>query len=105
MIELVNLRSSGKINSGIQKRVLNEMLSNGGKPSDYLTKEDMASVDDSVVDGLCREAIAANERAVKDYLNGKEQALKALLGYVMKATRGKADSAAVEGKLKELLAK
>lgn len=105
MIELVNLRSSGKINSGIQKRVLNEMLSKGGKPSDYLTKEDMASVDDSVVDGLCREAIAANERAVKDYLNGKEQALKALLGYVMKATKGKADSAAVEGKLKELLAK
>ena len=105
MIELVNLRSSGKINSGIQKRVLNEMLSKGGKPSDYLTKEDMASVDDSVVDGLCREAIAANERAVRDYLNGKEQALKALLGYVMKATRGKADSAAVEGKLKELLAK
>ena len=56
-------------------------------------------------EGLCRDAIAANERAVRDYLGGKEQALKALLGFVMKATRGKANSGAVELKLKELLGK
>ena len=103
--ELVALRAQNKINAAIQKRVLQEMLSKGGKPSDYLTADDLAGVDDSAVEGLCRDAIAANERAVRDYLGGKEQALKALLGFVMKATRGKANSGAVELKLKELLGK
>ena len=98
--ELVALRAQNKINAAIQKRVLQEMLSKGGKPSDYLTADDLAGVDDSAVEGLCRDAIAANERAVRDYLGGKEQALKALLGFVMKATRGKANSGAVELKLK-----
>ena len=103
--ELVALRAQNKINAAIQKRVLQEMLLKGGKPSDYLTADDLAGVDDSAVEGLCRDAIAANERAVRDYLGGKEQALKALLGFVMKATRGKANSGAVELKLKELLGK
>ena len=103
--ELVTLRAENKINAGIQKKVLQKMLECGGSPKDYLSAEDLAGVDSGAVDRLCAEAVAANERAVKDYLGGKEQALKALLGYVMKATRGKADAAQVEARLKELICK
>lgn len=103
--KLVNLRAENKINAGIQKKVLQKMLESGGAPEDYLSAEDMANVDAGAIDKLCAEAVAANERAVKDYLGGKEQALKALIGFVMKATRGKADSAAVEARLKELICK
>lgn len=103
--KLVNLRAENKINAGIQKKVLQKMLESGGAPEDYLSAEDMANVDAGAIDNLCAEAVAANERAVKDYLGGKEQALKALIGFVMKATRGKADSAAVEARLKELICK
>ena len=81
------------------------MLESGGAPEDYLSADDLAEVDTGAIDKLCAEAIESNERAVRDYLGGKEQALKALLGFVMKATRGKADSAAVEAKLKELICK
>lgn len=103
--KLVNLRAENKINAGIQKKVLQKMLESGGAPEDYLSADDLAEVDTGAIDKLCAEAIESNERAVRDYLGGKEQALKALLGFVMKATRGKADSAAVEAKLKELICK
>ncbi len=102
-VALVKLRAENKINAGIQKRVLQEMLLKGGSPSKYLSAEDTASVSGEDVEKLCREAVAANERAVRDYLSGKEQALKAILGYVMKATRGKANAAEVEQKIKELI--
>ncbi len=102
-VALVKLRAENKINASIQKRVLQEMLLKGGSPSKYLSAEDIASVSGEDVEKLCREAVAANERAVRDYLSGKEQALKAVLGYVMKATRGKANAAEVEQKIKELI--
>ncbi len=102
-VALVKLRAENKINASIQKRVLQEMLLKGGSPSKYLSAEDTASVSGEDVEKLCREAVAANERAVRDYLSGKEQALKAVLGYVMKATRGKANAAEVEQKIKELI--
>ena len=102
-VALVKLRAENKINASIQKRVLQEMLLKGGSPSKYLSAEDTASVSGEDVEKLCREAVAANERAVRDYLSGKEQALKAILGYVMKATRGKANAAEVEQKIKELI--
>ena len=102
-VALVKLRAENKINASIQKRVLQEMLLKGGSPLKYLSAEDTASVSGEDVEKLCREAVAANERAVRDYLSGKEQALKAVLGYVMKATRGKANAAEVEQKIKELI--
>ena len=41
--------------------------------------------------------------AVADYQGGKEKALMAILGNVMKQSRGRADAGAVTAKLKELL--
>ncbi|MBO8423793.1 MAG: Asp-tRNA(Asn)/Glu-tRNA(Gln) amidotransferase GatCAB subunit B, partial [Firmicutes bacterium] len=78
-------------------------LTEGKDATAYLTAEDLAGVDDGAIDKLCAEAIANNARAVNDYRNGKSQAIKALVGYVMKATRGKADAATVEQKLVALI--
>ncbi len=37
-------------------------------------------------------AIAANPKAVADYKNGKEKALGAIVGQVMRATKGQANA-------------
>ena len=50
---------------------------------------------------LCDDAIKSNESAVKDYLDGKEKALKAILGFVMRQTRGKGDPLKIEQKIIE----
>lgn len=103
LAELVILLDNGKINANIARQTLDKMLSEGKGCMAYLTASDLASVDDSEVDRLCKKAVAANPKAVADYLAGKEVALKALLGFVMKATRGKANSAAVEEKIKAII--
>jgi aspartyl-tRNA(Asn)/glutamyl-tRNA(Gln) amidotransferase subunit B len=40
---------------------------------------------------ICIQVIAENPQSVKDYQGGKENAFKALIGQVMKATRGQAN--------------
>lgn len=79
------------------------MLDTGKRVEELLTEEDMAGVDEGALRALCEEAVAGNPNAVKDYLGGKEKAIKALVGYVMKATRGSADAVAAEKLLIELI--
>jgi aspartyl-tRNA(Asn)/glutamyl-tRNA(Gln) amidotransferase subunit B len=101
--ELVLLMESGKINRNIAKQTLNRMLETGKSATELLSPEELnaAGVD---VDALCRKAADENPAAVKDYKNGKEKALKALIGAVMKESRGRAPAAEVEARLIEIIA-
>ena len=60
--------------------------------------------DDSAIEQLVDEVLAANEQQVTDYRNGKEKAFNSLVGQVMKATKGKANPAQVNAMLKKKLA-
>ncbi len=40
---------------------------------------------------MAAEVIAANEKAVKDFAEGKDNAVKFLVGQMMKKTKGKAN--------------
>lgn len=103
LAELVKLQDEGKINAQIARQTLKKMLEEGKDASAYLTEDDLKGVDSGAIDKLCAEAVAANARAVNDYRNGKTQAIKALVGYVMKATRGKADAGEAEKKIIALI--
>jgi aspartyl-tRNA(Asn)/glutamyl-tRNA(Gln) amidotransferase subunit B len=50
------------------------------------------------------KVIENNEKAVVDFLAGKEASLKFLMGQVMKATRGQADAAQATEMIREKLA-
>ncbi len=101
--ELIRLIDDGKIRMNLAKSTLDKMLESGKKPSELLSDSDMAGLDDSALNELCEKAIAENPNAVNDYKNGKEKAIKALVGYVMKNSRGKADAAAAEAKIKSMI--
>ena len=49
------------------------------------------------------EAIAGNDKAVADYKSGNGASINALMGYGMKASRGKANPPAVIAMLKQKL--
>ncbi len=102
--ELILLMEAGKINRNVAKQTLSRMLETGKSAAELLSPEELepAGVD---VDALCRKAIAENAAAASDYRGGKEKALKALIGAVMKESRGRAPAAEVEASLKELLSK
>ena len=54
---------------------------------------------------IADEVLAANPKAVADYKAGKEAAIKALMGQVMKRTKGAANPQEATAVLKEKLAK
>jgi len=72
------------------KAVLEEMYKTG-KNSDIIIKEKgLAQIrDTSEVSRIIAEVLKANPKAVADYKAGKEQAVKFLVGQVMRATRGR----------------
>ena len=101
--ELIKLLDGGKIRMNMAKSTLDKMLETGKKPSELISDSDMAGLSEDMVNDLCRQAIEANPNAVNDYKNGKEKAIKALVGFVMKNSRGKADAVAAEEKIKSMI--
>jgi aspartyl-tRNA(Asn)/glutamyl-tRNA(Gln) amidotransferase subunit B len=60
--------------------------------------------DSGAIEKLVDEVLAANSKQVEDYRAGKEKAFNALVGQVMKASRGKANPAQVNAILRRRLA-
>ena len=100
---LVKLLDEGKIRANQMKAALEKMLDTGKPASAFLSEGDLAGISADDLRGICGQAAAANPNAVKDYRAGKEKALKAVLGAVMKATRGRADPQEAEKILAELM--
>ena len=61
--------------------------------------------DTGLLNSVADEVIAANPKAVADYKAGKEAAIKALMGQIMKRTKGAANPQEATALLKEKLAK
>ena len=101
--ELVKLLDSGKIRNNLAKATLEKMLDSGKGALEFISESDMGGLDENALNDLCKQAVESNPKAVEDYKNGKEKAIKSLVGNVMKNSRGKADPALAESKIKELI--
>ncbi|UQN30263.1 Asp-tRNA(Asn)/Glu-tRNA(Gln) amidotransferase subunit GatB [Brachybacterium kimchii] len=98
--ELQKLIDDKKINDKIARQVLGKVLAGEGDPGAIVEKEGLAVVsDDSVLTGAVDQAIADNPDVVAKIQGGKVQAIGALIGPIMKATRGQADA----GRVREII--
>ncbi len=102
---LIKLLDSGKIRMNLVKSTLEKMLDTGKSASEFLNEKDLAGIDAETLQKICKQAVQDNPNAVKDYRNGKTKALKAVLGAVMKATRGRANPLETEAILSEIMKK
>jgi aspartyl-tRNA(Asn)/glutamyl-tRNA(Gln) amidotransferase subunit B len=59
--------------------------------------------DSGALEAIVDEVIAANEKSVAEYRSGKDKAFNALVGQVMKASKGKANPAQAGDLLKQKL--
>jgi len=101
---LAKLIEEGVISKQIAKEVFTEMFASGEMPEAIVEKKGLKQSNDSgEIEALCRDAIAANPKAVQQYKDGNEKAINALKGPVMKATRGKANPAMLDELLKQLI--
>jgi len=94
--QLDGLVQSGRLNDSMARQVLDGVLAGEGMPLAVADARGLAVVQD---DGALTEAvstvIAANPDLVDKIRSGKVQAAGALIGQVMKATKGQADAAKV----------
>ena len=59
--------------------------------------------DSSALQAIVDEVVAGNEKSVAEYRAGKDKAFNALVGQVMKASKGKANPAQASELLKKKL--
>ncbi|WP_304941689.1 Asp-tRNA(Asn)/Glu-tRNA(Gln) amidotransferase subunit GatB [Vallitalea guaymasensis] len=106
LTELVNLIEDGTISNSIGKKVFAECWETGKRPGEIVEEKGLKQIsDDGQLQSLVKEVIDANPKAVNDYLSGKQAAIGALVGQMMKATKGKANPKMVNELLREAIGK
>lgn len=96
LAELIQLISEGTISGKMAKEVFERMFETGKLPSEVVREAGMRQISDaSALGPIIDRAIAENPEAVDNYRTGKKKALGALVGQVMKETKGQANPALV----------
>ncbi|MDD6097193.1 MAG: Asp-tRNA(Asn)/Glu-tRNA(Gln) amidotransferase subunit GatB [Oscillospiraceae bacterium] len=102
LAELIAAVERGTISNSAAKKVFDIIIKDGGEPADIIEKQGLAQNSDmGFLEQLVKDVMAANEKSVTDYKNGKTNALGYLVGQCMKASKGKANP----GIVKELVTK
>ncbi|HYA53885.1 MAG TPA: Asp-tRNA(Asn)/Glu-tRNA(Gln) amidotransferase subunit GatB, partial [Streptosporangiaceae bacterium] len=88
------LVASGELNDKLARQVIGGVLAGEGTPDEVVAARGLAIVsDEGALTAAVDEAIAANPEVAQKVRDGKVAAAQALVGAVMKATRGQADAA------------
>jgi aspartyl-tRNA(Asn)/glutamyl-tRNA(Gln) amidotransferase subunit B len=100
--ELTRLVGEGTINDKLARQVLDGVLAGQGGPAEVVEAQGLAVLGESdELVAAVEAAIAGAPDVVAKVRSGKVQALGALVGAVMKTTRGKADAGTVKRMLEE----
>ncbi len=101
---MVKLIDDGTISGKIAKEVFEAMFETGKDPAAIVEEKGLKQMSDTgELEAICRKVIENLPKIVEDYRSGKEKAFGALVGGVMKETRGKANPALVNELLKKVL--
>lgn len=89
---LLKLIFKGTISGKIAKKVFATMWKEGGNPDDIVKAQGLVQISDTAeLSKLVDEVVGNNPKAVEDFKAGKKKAVGALVGQIMKATKGKAN--------------
>ncbi|KKW38361.1 MAG: Aspartyl/glutamyl-tRNA(Asn/Gln) amidotransferase subunit B [Candidatus Peribacteria bacterium GW2011_GWB1_54_5] len=104
MVELAGKIGSGTISANAGKDVLEKMVQTGKTASQIIEEEGMQQIsDDSAIETLVLKAMDSNPQAIESFKKGKEAALGAIVGWVMKESKGQANPAKVNEILRKQL--
>ena len=101
---LADLIESGKISGKQAKEVFAAMLESSADPETIVKEKGMEQVSDTgALEAFCDQVIQENESIANDVRGGNEKAANALVGRVMKLSKGQANPKVVIGILLEKL--
>ena len=103
--ELIAAVKDGSLSNTIAKDVYVRMVESKEAPGAIIEREGLKQISDTgELEGIIKQALEANPKAVEDYRAGKGKALGAMVGFVMKATKGQANPQLVNDLLEKALA-
>ena len=93
------------VSSKLARQVFDALWDSELSADAVIERDGLKQVSDAgAIEKLVDDAIAGNPKAVEEFRAGKEKALNALAGQVMKASKGKANPAQVQDILRQKLA-
>jgi aspartyl-tRNA(Asn)/glutamyl-tRNA(Gln) amidotransferase subunit B len=102
LASLIGLVQGKKISHGSGKTVLAAMVAEGGDPEAIVEREGLAQMSDSgELEAIVEKAMADNADAVERIREGNQKAIGAIVGAVMRETKGRADGGEVNRLIQE----
>jgi aspartyl-tRNA(Asn)/glutamyl-tRNA(Gln) amidotransferase subunit B len=100
LAEVITLVNTGALSTKLARQVVDGVLAGEGEPAEVVAARGLAVVsDDSALQAAIDEALAAQPDIADKIRGGNLKAIGAIMGSVMKATKGKADA----GRVRELV--
>ncbi len=102
---IADLCAEKEINSPTAKKLIARLWAGESRtPAEIVDGEGLRQIRSrDILLPLAKEAIAKNAKSVEDYKNGKSNALRALMGYIMSRTNGLAEPKTAENLILELI--
>jgi aspartyl-tRNA(Asn)/glutamyl-tRNA(Gln) amidotransferase subunit B len=101
---LVAMVQGKKISHGSGKQVLATLVAEGGDPAEVVEREGLAQISDSgELEAIVAAAVEANPDAAEQIRAGNGKAIGAIVGAVMRETKGRADGGEVNRLIKQKL--
>ncbi len=101
---LIGMVQAKKISHGSGKTVLATLVAEGGDPEAIVEREGLAQISDSgELEAIVAAAVEANPEAAEQIRSGNQKAIGAIVGAVMKETKGRADGGEVNRLIKKQL--
>ena len=103
--ELIGLATAKTISHGSGRKVLTILVEQGGDPKAIVEREGLAQIggDDTKLAGIVAAAIAGDPAAAEQIRGGNGKAIGAIVGAVMRETKGRADGGEVNRLIREQL--
>jgi aspartyl-tRNA(Asn)/glutamyl-tRNA(Gln) amidotransferase subunit B len=96
LARLISMETSGALTATQAKTVLAEIVeAGGGDATAIASAKGFEAMDTSELEAMVDDVIASNADAWAKYCGGEDKAMGALVGAIMKSSKGKADGKAV----------
>ncbi|HEX6023547.1 MAG TPA: Asp-tRNA(Asn)/Glu-tRNA(Gln) amidotransferase subunit GatB [Solirubrobacter sp.] len=104
LAKLVELVSSRTVTAAAGRTILDKLIAEGGDPAEIAEREGLTAMEDSgELEAIVAKVIADNPDVVQRIKGGNHKALGALVGPVMRETKGRADGGEVNRLLRNAL--
>jgi len=102
LAQLVGMVEAKSVSQSAAKTVLDALVDGGGDPQRIVEEKGLAAMGDSgELDAIVQQAIDADPAAVEQIRSGNQKAIGALMGAIMRETKGRADGQEVQRLIRE----